>query len=75
MEIAFTIATVLLRLFTKIRGILNDTAELRLEIEHIKNKLNNHTQNIELVFQYLDELIEKKENPKSRKKIGYLVRN
>ena len=44
---------------------------LKLEIEEIKSKINNHDKNIELVFKYLDELIEKKETTKPRKKIGY----
>jgi hypothetical protein len=61
----------IIRIFTKIRRLLMDNTELRLEIEQIKKKLNNHNQNIELVFKYLDELIEKQEDPKPRKKIGY----
>ena len=50
----------IIRVFTKIREMLTDTLSLKLEIEEIKNKLSNHTQNIELVFNYLDELIIKK---------------
>jgi len=62
----------IMRLFTKLRGIAEHTTELKLEIEQIKNKISNQNQNIELVFKYLDELIEKNENPKPRKRIGYL---
>jgi hypothetical protein len=61
----------IIRVFTKIREMLTDTLSLKLEIEEIKKKLSNHTQNIELVFNYLDELIDKKENSELRKKIGY----
>ena len=57
---AISVNIQIIRLFTKIRGILSDNTELRLEIELIKKKLNNHSQNIEVVFKYLDELIEKK---------------
>jgi hypothetical protein len=53
----------IVRVFTHIRQLLADNTELRLEIEKIKGKLDNHNKNIELVFQYLDELIEKQENP------------
>jgi hypothetical protein len=53
------------------RDLLSDNLSLRLEIEDIKKKLNNHDKNIELVFSYLDELVEKKENPTDRNKIGY----
>ncbi len=42
------------------RDLLSDNLSLRLEIEDIKKKLTNHDKNIELVFSYLDELIEKK---------------
>jgi len=65
----------IIRLFTKIRSMLLDNTELRLEIEGIKKKVNQQSQNIELVFKYLDELVEKKENQKPRKKIGFLIKN
>ena len=51
--------------------MLIDNTELRLEIEKIKGKLDNQDKNMEIVFRYLDELLEKKSNPKPRKKIGY----
>ena len=37
----------------------------------IKRKLTNQDKNIELVFSYLDELIDKQENKVERNKIGY----
>jgi hypothetical protein len=49
----------IMRIFTKVRNMLSDNSELRLEIEKIKNKLNNQDKNMEIVFRYLDELIEK----------------
>ena len=49
------------RIFVKIRQMLSDNTELRLEIEQIKKKLDNHDKNIELVFSYIDELLEKRE--------------
>jgi hypothetical protein len=58
-------------IFTKMRDLLNDNLSLQLAIEDIKKKLNNHDKNIVLVFSYLDELVEKKENRKERNKIGY----
>ncbi|RTY90274.1 ORF6N domain-containing protein [Flavobacterium sp. GSN2] len=61
----------IIRVFTKIRAMLTDTMSMKLEIEEIKKKLSNHTKNIELVFNYLDELIDKKDNTEPRKKIGY----
>lgn len=61
----------IIRIFTKMRAVVSDHLSLRLEIEDIKKKMNNHDKNIELVFSYLDELIEKKENPTEISKIGY----
>ena len=57
--------------FVKLREMLTDNTELRLAIEEIKHKTENNTKNIEVVFQYLDELIEKTENPRPRKAIGF----
>ncbi|MBL4887988.1 MAG: ORF6N domain-containing protein [Flavobacteriaceae bacterium] len=55
--------------FIKMREMLTDNLNLKLEIEEIKKKLISHSKNIELVFNYLDELIEKKEKPRTQ--IGY----
>jgi len=61
----------IMRAYSKMRKMLTDNLSLKLEIEEIKKKISNQGKNIELVFNYLDELIEKKENPEPRKKIGY----
>ena len=59
----------IMRIFTKLRLMVTDTLELKLEIEEIKKKLQNQDKNIELVFNYLDELINKQVNPPPRKSI------
>ena len=59
----------IMRIFIKIREMLTDKLSIKLEIEEIKKKLQNQDKNIELVFTYLDELIEKQENLKQRKQI------
>ena len=61
----------IIRVFTRVRQFLYDNAELRIEIEHIKTKLTNHDKNIELIFQYMDELLDKKDDWKQRTRIGY----
>ena len=48
-----------------------DNTDLRLAIEQIRKKADNNSKNIELVFQYLDELLTKKEKPKPGKAIGF----
>jgi hypothetical protein len=70
-EKAIQVNIQIIRIFTRIRQMLNDNTDLRLEIEGIKTKLNKHSKNIDLVFRYLDELIEKRESPEERKRIGY----
>jgi cell division protein FtsL len=65
----------IIRIFTRIRQLLIENTELRLEIENIKSKLDNQGKNMEIVFQYLDELSNKIErlNPeiKPRNPIGF----
>ena len=70
-ERAIAVNIRIIRVFTKIREMLNDNLSLKLEIEAIKQKLTNHSKNIELVFNYLDELIDKKDSITTRPKIGY----
>jgi len=63
----------IMRIFTKVRQMLFDNTELRLAIEEIRKKTDNNTKNIEVVFQYLDELLDKKETLEPRKAIGYKI--
>ena len=61
----------IMRIFSKVRQMLLDTTDLKIDILQIQKKLENHDKNIELVFSYLDELSDKKENEQPRTKIGY----
>ena len=61
----------IMRIFSKVRQMLLDTTDLKIDLLQIQKKLENHDKNIELVFSYLDELSEKKENEQPRTKIGY----
>ncbi len=65
------VSFIIIDVFVRLREMLLDNTELRLAFEEIKKKTENNTKNIALVFQYLDELLEKKENPKQRQQIGY----
>lgn len=62
---------IIIEVFVQIREALTVNLSLKLDVEEIKKKLSNHSKNIELVFNYLDELIDKKDNEKPRKLIGY----
>jgi len=61
----------IMRVFTRIRQMLTENTDLRLAVEKLERKSENHSKNIELVFKYLDELLGKKENSKPRKLIGF----
>lgn len=61
----------IIEIFVSLREFLTDNLSLKLEVEEIKKKLANQNKNIELVFSYLDELIEKQDNKIEREKIGY----
>ncbi len=57
--------------FSKIREMLLDKLSMKLDIEEIKQRLNNQNKSLELIFTYLDELIEKQKNPPPRKQIDH----
>lgn len=72
----------IMRIFTKVRQMLTDNTELRLEIAEIKHevqkiskKQDGQDKSIELIFGYIDRLQEKVETPtpQERKRIGYEV--
>lgn len=58
-------------IFSKIREMLLNSLSMKLDIEEIKRRLNSQDKNLELIFSYLDELIEKRENPTPRTPIGF----
>lgn len=70
-EKATRVSIRLIEIFIKMRSMLMDTLSLKLDIEEIKKKLQNQDKNIELVFNYLDELMQKQEKPAPRNRIGY----
>jgi ORF6N domain len=61
----------IIEIFVGFRNYLTENLTTKLEIEEIKKKLINHDKNIELVFSYLDELMDKKEKQAERTIIGY----
>lgn len=64
---AIQINILIMRVVTNARKLLMDTTEMRLEIEKIKLAVDNQGKNMEIVFQYLDELQDKVDHlqPKS----------
>ena len=70
-EKAIRVNIEIIRAFTRIRLMLAENTDLRLALEKLEKKTDNHSKNIELVFQYLNELLEKKENTRPRQLIGF----
>ena len=68
---AISVNIQIMRIFARVRQMLVDNTELRLEIEKIKTRLDNQDKNMEIVFRYLDELLENTAKPKPRNQIGY----
>ncbi|MES2417240.1 MAG: ORF6N domain-containing protein [Bacteroidota bacterium] len=76
--IAIQVNIQIIRIFVKMRHLSTDQLSMRLEIAEIKQKLHHQdkkqdhqNQNIAVLFQYLDELQNKKPAAKPIKKIGY----
>lgn len=63
----------IMRLFTRIRLLLTENTDLRLAMEKLEKKTDNNTKNIELVFQYFEQLVDKKEKVKPRKRVGFKI--
>jgi len=61
----------IIEIFVKMREILASKLNIQLDIEMIKNKLDRQDQNIELLFNYLNELMEKHDNPEPRNPVGF----
>jgi hypothetical protein len=78
-EKAIEVNIKIMRIFTRFRKMLMENTDIRLAIEKLERKTANNTKNIEVVFRYMDELIEEKnsvpiKNKESpRKLIGYKV--
>ncbi len=72
-ERAIKVSIRIIELFVKLRKFNLSYDELRREMERIKEKVNNHDKNIELVFSYIDELTQKKEKRKPKNRIGFKI--
>ncbi len=76
-SIAINVNIQIMRTFIKVRHILSETTEIKLEIEKIKKDLVKQTKTFEIIFDNLDELnnkvvkVEEKEKQLKRQKIGF----
>lgn len=84
-KLAIQINIQIMRIFTRMRQLITDNAEVKLEIaeikyivEQISRKQKGQDRNIELLFEYIDRLQENQGNnvsspPTERTKIGYEI--
>lgn len=70
-ESAVQVSIRIIDVFVRLRKVYAEQTEVWLAIEKIKSKLDNQDKNMEIVFRYLDELIDKKDNQPPRKTIGF----
>lgn len=61
----------IVRIFSRLRTLLTEKSELKLEINEIHERLISHDNSITTIFKYVDELIQQKDNPVKRKRIGF----
>ncbi len=61
----------IMRIFLRIRQMLNDNTLVNLAIEKLENKTDKQGKSIELIFQYIDEITDKKLVETPRTQIGY----
>ncbi|SES00128.1 ORF6N domain-containing protein [Pedobacter rhizosphaerae] len=70
-EQAILVSIKIIEIFVRLREMLYDNSELRNAIQKLERKTENNIKNIEIVFKYIDELLEKKEMLEGRERIGY----
>ena len=61
----------IVRIFSRLRNLLSEKSEWKLEISEIKERLTSHDKSIATVFKYVDELIQHQVNPVKRRRIGF----
>lgn len=70
-EKATQISIKIIEVFVSMREFLSNNLNSKIDIEEIKRRLDNNDKNVELLFSYLDEMMDKNENKVERNKIGY----
>lgn len=68
-EIAISVNIQIIRVFTRMRQILLTHKDILLQLEKIERKLTGHDEDIQLIFQYLKQLLSPPQQP--RRRIGF----
>ena len=73
-DLAIKVNIQIMRVYTKIRNMLATHKDLLLKFEQLETKLSNHDDQFLLIFEYLKQFEEAKQQQleqQNRKKIGY----
>jgi hypothetical protein len=65
---AIEVSIRLIEVFVRLRSMIISNAELRIEIEQLKSRVDNGDKNMQIIFEFLDDLMLQKEK---RAEIGY----
>jgi hypothetical protein len=68
-ERAIQVNIQIMRIYTKLKGMLTDHKDILLKLEKLENKVGKHDDNFKTVFDYLKELLNPKGEP--LRKIGF----
>jgi hypothetical protein len=68
---AIAVSIKIIDVFVKLRKALMDYTEPQLMIEDLRKSTDKNTKSIDIIFQCLDQFMEKKETNEPRKLIGY----
>jgi len=72
-ETAIRVHIQIIRVFAKMRELLLTHKDILLQLEKIEKKLTGHDEDIQLIFQYLKQLLNPPQPP--RRKIGFRRKN
>lgn len=61
----------IIRVYTKMRKLLLTHKDILLKLEQLERKTESHDEKIELIFEYIKQLVQEKAEP--RKRIGYKI--
>ncbi len=61
----------IIRVYTKMRKFLSTHKDILLKLEQLERKTSTHDEKIELIFDYIKQLVQEKNEP--RKRIGYKI--
>lgn len=68
-ELAIKVNIQIVRLFTRMREMLSTHKDILLKLEEIEKKVNTHDQEIQVIFEYLKQLLNPPNPP--RRRIGF----